>query len=144
MAIKIEELSDLLIQAGVEEKIRSLVLKEAKELEATKKEDRENDASPKAKSEFVIVVRGNEELAATLQQGWILSVPTGDDPTTLDGRFKAAMRTQMDAAKRKKPSFSSWFDFFRGVKRAFSKEQNFQPKTKEPVRVLVLTKDNPL
>ena len=139
--LKIEELQEILVQSGVDLVLRSKIIKEAEELEAEKKADRGSDSTPKSKNKFVIVVRGDDNLAKELQSGWVVSVAENDDVSTLVERFGKAARAQNDAQKRRKRFIQNWDEFFQSLKRKFSKAENFQPKTKEIVQVIVLTSD---
>jgi hypothetical protein len=136
--IEIDELQNLLIQAGVDQKTRSLILKEAKELAEEKKIEKSEEKLPKSKNEFVVVVRGNEDLEKVLKQCWVLSVPEGTNDSTVLDRLTKAAKEQNNKAKRQKTYLSTWGDLFTFGKREFSKEQNFAVKTKNPVPVYVL------
>lgn len=143
MALTLEEIQESLTQSGLDLAVRSKVIKALEEAEAEKKADRATDSGdgPKAKNQFVIVVRGDDALAKTLQSGWVVSVKDGDDISTLKDRFSKAAKAQNDKQKRKKRFIDNWPDFFQYIKRAFTKAESFQPKTKEAVQVVVLTSD---
>lgn len=139
MPIKLDELQELLVQASVPTDKIKVVLQDAQELEAKKKEEREANKAPKSKNEFVIAVRGNEQLKAVLQQGWVVSVPTGTDNSTLVERFVKAAKEHNMNVKKAKGTLLTWSDFFERLKRVYSKVESFHIKTKEPVRVVVIT-----
>jgi hypothetical protein len=141
MSIKLDELQELLVQASIPNDKIKIVLQDAKDLEEKKKEEREANKAPKSKNEFVIVVRGDEQLKAALAQGWVMSVKTGDDVSTLPERFVKAAREHNSNVKKGKGTLLNWGDFFQRLKRVYSKMESFQIKTKEPVRVVVITNE---
>jgi uncharacterized protein len=142
MALTLEEIQESLTQTGLALDVRSKVVKALEEAEAAKKADRGSDSTPKSKNKFVIVVRGDNNLAKELQSGWVVSVAENDDVSTLVERFGKAARAQNDAQKRKKRFIQNWDEFFQSLKRKFSKAENFQPKTKQPVQVIVITRES--
>ena len=90
--IEIDELQNLLIQAGVDQKTRSTIIRDAEELAAEKKLEKSEEKTPKGKNEFVIIIRSdNEEVEKLVQSGWVLQVPDGTaDATVIDRLAKAA------------------------------------------------------
>jgi hypothetical protein len=142
MALKIEEVIDALKQENIPAQTLVSIETKLEELEKEKKEDRaSNSGGVKSKNEFVIVVRGDEELKKTLQQGWVVQVKQGDDIQTLPSRFASAAKEHNAKQKRKKNPISIWRDFFQYCKRPFVKNLGVNIKTKEPVQVVVLEKE---
>jgi hypothetical protein len=140
MAIKIDELSDILIQAGIADPaLRSKVIKEAEALEKDKRIEAEENKAPKAKSKFVIFVRGDEALKKSVQAGWITKIPENSDTSDILQRIQKAGAMQNKASKRQKTKVINYLDFFGFCKRKFTKQVNIQPVTKEAVEVVVLT-----
>jgi len=144
MAINInDELQEVLNQAGVKDpSIRTAILKAAKELETEKKNDKEESNEPKAKSEFVIFVRGDAAVKAAVQAGWVAQVKQGEDIANLTQKMKQAVKEHNAAQKRKKRFITTWSEMFQYIKRPFSKANGFQPKTKVAVQVVVLEAEN--
>ena len=139
MAISIEELSELLIQGGIKDSaVRSNIIKEAKILEETKKEDKKDSTGPKQKNKFLICVRGDEKLKEVLQAGWVLKLPESSDNSTVANRIIGAARLQNEGSKAKKMKISTYRYFFMACKRKFSKQQDLQILNKEAVEVIVL------
>jgi len=139
--IEIEELNTLLTQAGVDQKTRSVILKEAQELAAERALEKK-DNGPKSKNEFAILIRGDSDLASKVQQGWVIVVPEGTSDDTVISRCKSAAKEHNNNSKRKKGIISVWRDFFLYTKRKFTKSNNVQVKTKEAVRVFVLDSES--
>ena len=139
MSVKVDELEFLLNQLDVANEVKSKILDEVKALEEEKKSEREAGKS-KAKNEFVVFVRGDEELQKVLQQAWIVQVPESSDNASLITRMQEAAGEHNASSKRKKSYITEWADFFEAVKRKFTKERNFHVKTKTPAQVIVLTK----
>ena len=143
MAISIEELSELLIQGGIKDStIRSNIIKEAKILEETKKEDKKDSTGPKQKNKFLICVRGDEKLKEVLQAGYIVKVPESSDNSTVHDRIVKAARLQNEGSKAKKMKILSYRDFFMACKRKFTKQHDIQQLTKEAVEVIVLESED--
>lgn len=137
MAIKIEDI----VEALREEKIpANTIIAVQNKLEAIQEElkaERKSDV-PKAKNEFVIVVRGDAALSKVLQQGWVIQVPSGSDIQNLPSRFTDAAKEHNNKQKRKKNIIQKWSEFFHYCKRPFVKSRSINIKTKEPVQVVVL------
>lgn len=136
MAISINDLSDLMVQAGLTAGDRAKVLKEARELEESKK----TGSAPKQKYKLTVLVRGDDALEATLAQAFVVKTPEDQDDDTLVDRLKLAGARHNQNAKRKKSIVATFADVFRTVKRKTTKETdiNVAILSKEPVRVVVL------
>lgn len=141
-----DELQEILIQAGLSVEQRSKVVKIAKELEAAKKEEKEEGAVDKKKNKFTIFLRGDKDLAEKVAAGWIVKSPQDVDDNEASERLIRAARYQNDASKRKKNPIRTWFDLFRHLKSKHTKtiETNVSVTTKEAVRVIVLEDENAL
>jgi hypothetical protein len=140
--IEIDELQNLLIQAGVDQKTRSTIVKEAEELAAEKKAEKSENKEPKKKNEFVVIIRGDDEVEKAVQSAFVLQVPEGTADSTVIDRMLKAAKNQNNSAKRKKTFLSTWRDFFSFSKRKFTKEVDIQIKSKNAVPVYVLKTEN--
>lgn len=147
MSIKIEELQDVLLAAGVKDQaLRTAILKEAQELEDAKKQEKEdNKDGPKAKNKHVFFVR-KDELGNFSEAGFLAKVPSDSDNSTLLTRIQTAAARENDAKsggggkrgrKSKFGKIEKYSEFFAHSKRKFNKEQNVQP-LKELVEVVIL------
>jgi hypothetical protein len=140
MALKIEDI----IEALREEKIPApTIIAVQNKLEAIQEElkaERKSDV-PKAKNEYVIVVRGDASLAAILQQGWVIQVPFGSDIQNIRSKFTDAAKEHNTNQKRKKNIVQKWSEFFQYCKRPFVKSRGINIKTKQAVQVVVLDKE---
>lgn len=138
MAIKIDDLQEVLIQNGIEPEKRSAIIKDLKEAELAEKEEAEK--APRQKSKYTILIRGDAELAKVVQQGWIVQTPEEQDDSTLVDRLKIATARHNQNLKKKKWNVELWRDVFAYIKSKTTKdpEVNVKIKTKEPVRIIVL------
>jgi len=141
MAINIDELNDLLTQAGIELEKRKLVLKEAEELEQEKKDEKAANKGPKATKEFVVIIRGEPELKDKIQQAWIVQRKAEADNSCLVNEIKEVAREFNVGQKRQKRVVNAFRDVFRYVKRSFWKPKDIMVKTKEPVQVVIIEKE---
>lgn len=137
MSLKIEEISEILIQAGLDSSVRSKILKEAQTLEEEKKTEKQDNKEPKQKNKLIIFIRGDKDLAAKVQSGWVVKTAESDDTNTLESRIKIAAKEQ-NANGRKKSIVNTFAETFQYLKRKFSKAHAFQPMTKTCVEVVVL------
>lgn len=140
MALKIEEINQVLTEIGVNLETRQKAIKAAEEFEANLKEERAENKGPKSKNKFVIVVRGDEKVKAAVQAGWVVQMKESADESTLISRITEAARESNRNQKRKKQFLNNYRDFFAFCKRAFTKTASVdvQIKTKHAVQVVVL------
>ena len=145
MPIKIEELTDVLLAAGVKDQsLRTAILKEAQELENQKKAEREEDKidGPKAKNKHVFFVRKDEK-GNYSEAGFCAKVPQDSDNNTLLERIQKASAMQNDKPKSKRGrkgkggKIEKYYDFFHGIKREYSKSVSIAP-LKELVEIIIL------
>lgn len=146
MSIKLDELPDLLLAAGVKDQaLRTAIIKEAQELEEAKKQEKEdNKDGPKAKNKHVFFVRKNEK-GEYSEAGFLAKCPIDSDNNTLLERIQKSAAAQNDKPKSnrgrkgKGGKLVKYYDFFFHSKRAFTKEKeiSIQP-IKELVEVIIL------
>lgn len=144
MSIKIDELQDILLAAGVKDQaLRSAILKEAQALEDEKKEEKSDSKGPKAKNKFTVFIRCSPEHEKLFRDSaaFILKSPEEVPDENLTGLIKESAITQNRLAKKKGKiySFADWFAFVKGKNR---KEQRIVNTTKSPVQIIPLTEEN--
>jgi len=141
-----EDLQEILTQAGLNAEQRSKVLKIAKEVENAKKEDKDDEKTPKGKNKFTIFIRGDAELAKKVATGWITKSPLDQDDNEAIERLQRAAKSQNEVAKRKKNPIKTWADLFKTLKSKSTKtfDTNVAVSTKDPVRVVVIEQENAL
>ncbi len=126
------------------------------DLRKAAKQEKDTPATPKAKTRFVALVRGDLALQKALDGGaWIVSVPDGDeDPTTttyhgggLVNRLRKAALAHNEAPKgrrKAKTKVTTWRELFAYVKASTIKASEsaitFRQKG-TPCEVVVLTEE---
>ena len=160
MAIKLEELQEILTQAGIDAGKRTIAMHLAKEMEAAKKAEKEEEKDGEGnggKYKNVVFIRGDESLKRLVEGGaWIAQeledAPEGSFSIT-DGLIAAAAR-QNEALnapksgrgrKSKGSQIVSWFNLFAWLKPKILNEvtrKGMKIKTKQPVEVRVLTTED--
>ena len=143
MSFNKDDLSEILIQAGIDQKKRSEAMKIAEELEAAKKEERGGGA-PKSKYNYTILIRADDPAVKKVlenTEGFICKTADTIDQATIPDRIKVASIEQ-NRNVRKKGKISTWAEYFRFIKSKFHKnpEAGVKNVSKEPVRVIVLDK----
>lgn len=137
--IEIDELQNILIQAGVDQKTRSVIVKEAQELISEKQQDAADNKEPKAKNQYVVVVKTDADLTGKTIVSTIIQIPESDDPNKVIDKIKDAAREQNRSAKRKKSFVANFTDGLRYIKRKYLKNQGVHLKSKDWVQTIVLT-----
>jgi hypothetical protein len=145
MPITIEELSDLLLQVGLKDQnTRQEILREAKELENQKKEDKEADKNnPKKKKKLNIVIRTDDpNVCANIVAEWVIESPEDVPVEQLENRMVVSAARQNENCKKKCKIFT-WPNFFQYIKPKFVKEEDclVRVKTKEAVQIIWLDKN---
>lgn len=140
MSLKIEDIEKVLRDQKLDV---AVIKKVVNELEAVEEENKAERGAgvPKAKNQFVIVVKGSAELKDANLAGWVVQIPEGDDANQTLPRLKRAATATVNAQKRKKRAISTVADAMQYSKRAFTKIENIQVKTKELVQVVVAPED---
>lgn len=136
--IKIEDINEALKVAGVNPEQHDKVIEHLQNVEAENKADKEAHAAPKLKNEFGIILFDEKgELAGKEFYGHIYSVKQGYDHGAILHNISAAVRDSNELVKKKNAIINSIGEAFGHLKRKFSKQHDFQPKTKEIVRVTI-------
>lgn len=140
MSLKIEDIEKVLRDQKLDVAVIKKVVNELEAVEEENKADRGNGL-PKQKNQFVIVVKGREDLKDANLAGWVVQIPEGDDVNETLPRLKRAAAATVNAQKRKKRAINTVADAMQYSKRAFTKIENVQVKTKEIVQVVVAPDD---
>ena len=146
MALTIEEIEQSLIQAGLDLASRQKAMKEIKEAETAKKEEREGSKVAKSKYNYTVLVRSdNPDIKAALENTECFITKTAEeiDQNTIPDRMVWAAREQNRNAKRKGKIFTL-SDYFAFIKSKFHKNIDAGVKnvSKSPVRILVVENEN--
>jgi hypothetical protein len=141
MALKIEDIEKVLRDQKLDVAVIKKVVTELEEVEEENKAER-GGGLPKQKNQFVIVVKGTEELKDKNLAGWVVQIPEGDDVAQTLPRIKRAAAATVNAQKRKKRAITTIADAMQYSKRAFTKIENINVKTKEYVQVVITPGDN--
>lgn len=142
MALKLEDIMEGLIQAGVSLADRKKTMAELEKIEQENKKERAESAGPKSKKEFVVLVRGDADLQNKLHQAWIVQRTVGSDNSNIVEDVKKVGRESNTMQKRKNKIVSTFAEVFRLVNRKFWKPEDILVKTKEPCQVIVIQEEN--
>jgi hypothetical protein len=146
MSLTLEEIEQSLIQAGLDLASRQKALKELKEAEAAKKEEREGNKAAKSKYNYTVIVRSdNADIKAALEntECFISKTDEAIDQNTIVDRMKVAALEQNRNCKKKGKIFTLG-DYFAAVKSKFHKipEAGVKNVSKQPVRIIVVENEN--
>lgn len=141
--IKIQELDELLINAGIDTAKRNQVIADAEKLEEMKKEENKSNKL-KTKYKFTVCIRGDEEIAQKVQEAWIIKTILDQDDNEIVPRIQKAVGIHNSIQKKLKNYIHNLGDFFEFIKRKITKEDevNLQIMTKTPCRVVTLKNYN--
>lgn len=136
--LNLEDITEGLIQAGLDLPTRTKAIKELEKIEAEKKADRAGSGPAKSKKQYVIALRGPKSLESQISAGYIVQVSDTYNPDNLVSDMVAAGKDH-DMNTKKKANFTeTWIKFFEKIKRKFIKEKGILVKTKTAVRVVFL------
>jgi len=144
MSLTIDELNDVLLQAGVKDNnLRSTILKEARALEEDKKAEKE-PAGKKSKYNYTIIVRSdNPAIKDTLEntEAFIAKTAEEVDQGTVLERMKVGALEQ-NRSVRKRGKIHTIADYFGFIKSKNHKVEGAGVKnvSKQPVRIVVAEK----
>jgi hypothetical protein len=140
MAIKIDDIEKVLRDQKLDVAVIKKVVTELEEIEEENKAER-GAGAPKQKNQFAIVVKGDESMRGKELAGWVVQIPEGDDVAEILPRLKRAAAATVNAQRRKKRPINTVTEAMQYSKRAFTKEQKINVKTKEYVQALVIVDD---
>lgn len=160
MSLTLDELQDILTQAGLDTNKRREVAKIAAQYEAEKKQDAKedkNEGGSKNKYRYVAFVRGSVALQDQLEGGaWLVSVadaianPENKDAKKIDvvqhlmtcaARQNEKLTSKVAGRKGKGGMIARWADCFNWMRPKTLKANGniMKVKTKMPVEIIVLT-----
>jgi hypothetical protein len=137
--LTIHDIENALNEAKIPAEQQHKVIEHLQKIAKTEDEaPKEISAGPKLKNEFgILIFDEKNELAGKELYGHIYSVKEGFDHGTILGRVSNAVKESNELAKNKNSLIKTIGEAFSHLKRKFSKAQDFQPKTKEIVRVTI-------
>lgn len=140
MSLKIDDIEKVLRDQKLDV---AVIRKVVDELEAVEEENKAERGTgvPKLKNQFVIVVKGDESMRDKSLAGWVLQIPEGDDVAQVLPRLKKAAQATVNAQRRKKRPINTVADAMQYSKRAFTKLENVNVKTKEYVQAVIVVDD---
>jgi hypothetical protein len=142
MSFNKDDIQEILIQAGIDQKKRSEAMKIADEIEAAKKEEREAGKSPKSKYNYTVLLRVDDpEIKKVIEntEAFITKTAESIDQSQIIERITIGASRQNDSVK-KKGKINTFADYFAFIKSKFHKSEDAGAKnvSKQPVRVIVL------
>jgi len=140
MSLKIDDIEKVLRDQKLDVAVIKKVVTELEEIEEENKAER-GTGVPKLKNQFVIVVKGDESMRDKSLAGWVLQIPEGDDVAQALPRLKKAAQATVNAQRRKKRPINTIADAMQYSKRAFTKLENVNVKTKEYVQAVIVVDD---
>lgn len=138
MKVSIEEVEAKLLENRIAPNQVQTIIRQLEEVVEELKAEKDAEATPKQKWEFVIVLHDKDNVLAGREiAGWVVQQETDADPTAILPKIAEAVRTQNESAKRKKNFITDLTSAFEYLKPKFLKEKKVRVKTKELTRVLV-------
>ena len=140
--LNIEEITEGLVQAGLDLPTRQKAIKALEELEQEKKDNRGSSSAPKSKKQYVIALRGPKSLESQIAAGYIVQVAESYNPDNLVADLVDAHKDHNNNTKKKSNLINTWIIFFEKIKRACIKQKGIAVKTKSAVRVVFLENED--
>jgi len=138
MKVSIEEVEAKLLENKVEAAKVQTILRQLQEVVEELKAEKEENALPKTKWEYVIVLNDKEGyLTGKEIAGWVVQQETDADAGLVLGKLQEAAKVQNEGQKRKRNYITDLTSLFEYLKPKFLKEKKVRVKTKELTRVLV-------
>lgn len=138
MKVDIETIENVMVENKIPQDKITKVLQELQVIKEEEKAENAGEKLPRQKSEFGIVIFDTDgSLQGKELTGHIYQVKQGFDHANILGTISKAVRESNANTKKKKNIIDSIGDAFASLKRKYSKAENFQPKSKEIVRVTI-------
>lgn len=138
MKVALEDVEQILLEKKVEQPKVMAIIKELEQAVEDAKAERQENADPKSKWEYVIVLNDKDGLLDGKEiAGWVVQQKEGEDAGMVLSKLSDAAKSQNEGAKRKKSMISDLVSLFDGLKSKFTKEKGVRIKTKELTRVIV-------
>ncbi len=138
MKVSIEQIEATLLERKIEPPKVQEIIKDLTTAAEEEAQDRRDNAAPKLKWEYAIVINDPENKLGTEWTGWVVQQKEGQDMGLILGKLTDAAKTQNESSKRKKTLIKSFGELFQSLKSKFTKEKGVRIKTKEAVRVLTV------
>lgn len=136
--ITIEQVEATLLERKIDPPKVAEIIKDLTQAAEEDAQDRRDNAAPKQKWEYAIVINDPDNKLGTEWTGWVAQQREGQDLGLLLGKLTDAAKTSNESSKRKKNLIKSFGELFAYLKPKFTKEKGVRIKTKEAVRVLTV------
>lgn len=136
-----EDLLSILNLADITGDQKKEALRVARVLMEEKKNEKDLGKAPRRKNQYVVVLKGPENLDEMEIVASVFTCPEEEDPNTLFDSIRAAAVDSNCARKKKKMALKKFSDVILLLKAKFQKPRNFKILTKEWCRTLVLKND---
>jgi hypothetical protein len=138
MKISIDEIESVLLEKKIDKVKISEIISDLTKAAEEEKEDRQANADPKSKWEYVIVLNDKDGVLNEKEiAGWVVQQKEGQDIGLVVSKLTDAAKVQNESAKRKKSMITDLVSLFESLKPKFTKEKGLRIKTKELTRVIV-------
>lgn len=135
MKVSIEDVEAILLERKIEPPKVQEIIKDLQQAAEEEKADRQANAGPKAKWEYLIVLNDPEGKIKDEVTGWVIQQREGQDAGLALSKLTDAAKIQNESSKRKKTLIKSFGELFQCLKPKFAKEKGVYVKTKEAVQV---------
>lgn len=138
MKVSLEEVEAKLLENRIAPNQVQTIIRQLTEVVEEIKAEKDSEAGPKQKWEYVIVLNDPENILAGREiAGWVVQQEADADAGTILGKIADTVRTQNETAKRKRNFITDLTSAFEYLKPKFLKEKKVRIKTKDLTRVLV-------
>ena len=137
MNIPLDEIAAVLKENNLPPEMVAKINKDLVKVAEELKNDKANNADPKQKNQFVVILSSPEEIKEDLVS-WVVQIPQDGDTGTVLTQIKDATKNFNEKTRKgKRKPCKTMGEAMEFVNRKFMKEQGILIKTKTPVRVLV-------
>lgn len=137
MSIDIGTVTEVLREQNVDATVIKTVVTELQKVIADEKAAKVADTTPRAKYQYCVVVNSPTN-DINNAQGWVVKLPEVENPNDILTKIQTAVARQNDLTRKgRKAPMRNLHSAFDGLKRKYTKEQNFQVITRLPVQVIV-------
>lgn len=137
MSIDIGTVTEILREQNVDQTVIKAVVTELQKVIADEKAAKVADTTPRAKYQYAVVVNSPTN-DINNAQAWVVKLPEAENPQDILTKVQTAVARQNDLTRKgRKFPIRGLISAFEGLKRKFTKEQNFQILTKTYCPVIV-------
>lgn len=138
MKVSIEEVEAKLLENKIAADKVQVIVRQLQEVVEELKAEKDANATPKSKWEYVIVLNDKEGyLTGKEIAGWVVQQEADADANLVLGKLQEAAKVQNEGQKRKRNYITDLTSLFEYLKPKFLKEKKVRVKTKELTRVLI-------